>query len=96
MSTKYTIILKSQLGPKTGSLKIRESSDKLWGILEILGHKSLLVGKVSNEDQDFEFKGKIWTPLGFIECFLAASKVENGFGGKLKVENKIYEISGKR
>jgi hypothetical protein len=97
MNNNYIIVLKSQLGPKSGTLKIRESrGERLWGILDLLGHKSLLVGKISNEGKDIELKGRIMTPLGLSTCMLSATKEENELTGEFKVENKFYEISGKR
>ncbi len=97
MNNKYIIILKSQLGPKTGTLRIRESKEKkLWGVFDLLGHKTLLVGQRVNEGQLLEMKGKLWTPIGFSVCLLSVTSNDNELVGKLKVDNKYYEISGKR
>ena len=95
MNRKYTLLLKSQLGPKSGSLKVRGSKEKLWGILEILGHKSLLKGTNFADGQSFELNGKIWTPLGISECSMTGIKGEKAFIGKLNINNKNYELLGK-
>ena len=95
MVTKYAIILRSQLGPKCGILRIRSSEDHLLGILELLGHKSLLAGKTMNEGSSFEFHGKMWTPLGKVECRISGNRGNKIINGELNINHKVYELSGK-
>lgn len=96
MSVKYIIVLKSQLGPKPGTLKIRGTRERLWGVLELLGHKNILIGNMKNEGKAFDFKGKIRTPLGLSVCLLTGIKGENKFIGELRIDNKSYDISGEK
>ncbi|MBR0599378.1 hypothetical protein [Sinanaerobacter chloroacetimidivorans] len=102
MKCKYRIVLNSQLGPKTGTLKIRGSKQRLWGVLELIGHKNLLAGKILNEEQlaengqTFLFAGKLRTPIGLSSCQLSGIKGENEFKGEIRIDSRLYEISGKK
>jgi hypothetical protein len=94
MVRRYSIILKSQLGPKAGTLKVRDSRDMLLGVLELLGHKSLLTGKTVDDGSAFEFTGDMWTPLGRLECRISGTRRDHSISGKLNVSGKTYELSG--
>ena len=97
MNHRYRIIVKSQLGPKSGSLKLRTTKGKsVFGIFELLGHKTLLRGTRLAEGNRLELKGQIHSPLGYTECLLCAAANEDGLIGELKVGHMYYEISGKR
>lgn len=95
MIKKYSIILKSQLGPKTGTLRVRFSTKRLLGILELLGHKSLLAGKPLDDSNHFAFCGKMWTPLGKVECSVSGAFGERTIQGEVRINNKVYNLSGK-
>ena len=95
MVKRYSIILKSQLGPKAGTLEVRRSGAILQGILELLGHKTLLTGNAPDGGNAFEFKGEMWTPLGRLECRLSGTIGERGISGILNINGKAYEFFSK-
>jgi hypothetical protein len=94
MVRKYAIILKSQLGPKTGALRIRDSGSQMFCVLELLGHKSLLIGKPIGSSCFFDLCGTIWTPLGKADCMIAGIRGKESISGKITISGKIYEITG--
>ena len=95
MSVTYEIILKSQLGPKNGSFRIRKSGERLTGILNLLEHKSLLAGSSLEKDGTFELRGRMWTPLGKADCMLVGVLGERMIRGTLNVNGYPYELSGR-
>lgn len=95
MVKRYDIILKSQLGPKAGTMEVRRSGDALRGVLELLGHKTLLTGNAPDGGSAFEFTGEMWTPLGRLECRLVGTLGDRRISGILNINGKAYEFFSK-
>lgn len=94
MNGRYSIILNSQLGPKHGTITIKEARIKLWGVVNLLGHENILMGK--KNDDDFVFKGRIKTPLGSSKCEFAGKITNNHIDANIKIADKSYEVKGEK
>ncbi|MEG1584523.1 MAG: hypothetical protein RR361_05680 [Anaerovorax sp.] len=93
---KYNITLRSQLGPKSGTLQIKEAKVNVFGVLDVLGHENVLVGRKGKDEFTLSLKGRIRTPLGISKCEVQGGMTEEGFDGRIIIEDKTYEMTGKR
>ncbi|QAT43959.1 hypothetical protein [Aminipila luticellarii] len=93
MNGKFTIVLKSPMGPKEGFLYLKGMNSSIEGILECLGEKHTFSGMIS-EDGALLLKGILKAPLGE-EPFMILGTIEKKvLTANFKRRNESYELSG--
>jgi hypothetical protein len=90
----YEIILKSQLGPKFGTLVLKRNKKKTLATLIFLGHENILGGCIKEEE--LALKGKIITPLGVKDCFVAGTLAGDEIHGEITIGTRNYQVTGKK
>lgn len=94
MDASYEIILKSQLGPKFGTLVLKRNRKRTLATFAFIGHENILEGCMKEEN--LELKGQIITPLGLRECFVAGIIAGDEIRAEITIETINYQVTGKK
>ncbi|MGN0711337.1 MAG: hypothetical protein ACI4LO_06205 [Anaerovoracaceae bacterium] len=91
--SKYTIVLKSPMGPKEGIISLSELNSHIQASFDMLGKKFLMDGTLS-ESGKLSLEGVFDMPLGEEHIEVIALLKGNILTGKFKRKNDDYEITG--
>ena len=93
MKQVYDVVVKSPLGPKKGVFTIEERGDMAEAVLECLGARHYLKGKLL-EGGKLSLEGRLSTPIGEepmrIECQVSEETLE----GRLLRRKEDFAIKG--
>lgn len=94
MELKYTVLVETPLGAKTGTLEMTVINSEITGFIELLGVKNAVIGELCS-DGNCSLDGMIKTPVRYFE-FCA-----NGYADTEKIElvlsngSHSYKLTGK-
>lgn len=93
MNVRYTIVLKSPMGPKEGYINIEETDNCIEGTLECLGGKHPLWAGAYKKGH-IVLDGMLQSPLGEEPFTIEGSTNENILTATFKRRNEKYEVVG--
>lgn len=90
---QYTIVLKSMLGPRAGSLQLQIHETTVTGILEILGHRNRFSGTVLQPEK-YLISGSLSTSVEKMEYDAVLLRKDERISGGIMTEAGCWELEG--
>ena len=90
---QYTIVLKSMLSPRAGSLQLQIHEITVTGILEILGHRNRFSGMVLRPDK-YLISGSMSTSVEKMEYDAVLLRKGERISGGVVTEVGCWELEG--
>lgn len=91
----YRLLLKSQLGPREGTLRLETDHGAITGTLTLLGHENPVSGEWTGE-HSFRLSHHLQTAISDLVCLSQFTVTEDGLTGTVQTGRAVMQWDGGR